>query len=160
MGWVSPGEKEKNKTLPTFMGASDAPGRGSSTVAELPVPGDDRTGAAQPTSPGHGGRGESFCDQSFWGRLCEVPRGVAAHPSPTPRRFSPFPEDVGGGTVGLCSGGGAGPPCHGPQGAAEAGATRGCAEPPRSPHHALSPHTLPLTYRERPPPSSGLGSGG
>lgn len=35
MGWVSRGEKEKNKTLPTFTGASDAPGRGSSTVAGL-----------------------------------------------------------------------------------------------------------------------------
>lgn len=35
VGWVSRGEKEKNKTLPTFTGASDAPGRGSSTVAGL-----------------------------------------------------------------------------------------------------------------------------
>lgn len=66
MGWVSPGEKEKNKTLPSLAG--DAGGPGSSLPRGVP------RGSRPPQTPAV----EAFGDG---------PMRVTARLSLTPRRF-------------------------------------------------------------------------
>lgn len=178
VGWVSPGEKEKNKTLPTFPGASDAPGRGSSTAAGLgPRPRPRRVTvppwhsrprrrtavAPRVSCPRQPPTIEAFGDGSV-----KFSRGVAARPSPTPRRFSPFLGDAGGRTAGLCSGGAAGAAvsrspgrCRGRSHPGTCGAAAGGAAP-QPPPSSEAPRSHLLTVSDPPqaPWAAGRDRGG
>lgn len=111
VGWVSQGEKEKNKMLPRFLGVRAAPGPGSSIHRGQSWSGTANLARAWCQCPGFPSHGSPPPIQAFH----EVfPQGCS--PSLLPWRFSPFPGDMGDGMVGFPNSGGAGPQRHCAQG--------------------------------------------